>query len=100
MGDYLRSELLNRVSRAEVSLLTRTSVLDRMCGPLCDAIMNIRGADRILEELMKENAEQGQAWADDPDGFFRSLFGPAADTLPTYWLAMMASAFGGPVDTD
>ena len=40
MGDYLRSEFLNRVSRAEVSFLTRTSVLERMCGPLCDATLN------------------------------------------------------------
>ncbi len=29
MGDYLRSEFLDRVSRAEVSFLTRTSILDR-----------------------------------------------------------------------
>jgi LuxR family transcriptional regulator, maltose regulon positive regulatory protein len=39
MGDYLRSELLDRVSGAEALFLTRTSVLDRMCGPLCDAIL-------------------------------------------------------------
>jgi ATP/maltotriose-dependent transcriptional regulator MalT len=38
MGGYLRSELLDRVSGAEVSLLTRTSVLDRMCGPLDAAV--------------------------------------------------------------
>ena len=35
VGDYLRSELLDRVSRAEVTFLTRTSILDRMCGGLC-----------------------------------------------------------------
>ncbi len=29
MGDYLRSELLDRVSGSEVSFLTRTAVLDR-----------------------------------------------------------------------
>ena len=43
MGDYLRSELLDRVSGAEASFLTRTSVLDRMCGPLCDAILGREG---------------------------------------------------------
>ena len=36
IGDYLRSEFLDRVSRADVSFLTRTSILDRMSGPLCD----------------------------------------------------------------
>ena len=45
MGDYLRSEFLDRVSRAEVSFLTRTSILDRMCGPLCDATLDSQGSD-------------------------------------------------------
>ena len=30
VGDYLRSEILDRVSHAEVAFLTRTSILDRM----------------------------------------------------------------------
>jgi len=33
MGDYLRSEFLDRVSRADAVFLTRSAVLDRMCGP-------------------------------------------------------------------
>ncbi|MGH8977169.1 MAG: hypothetical protein ACRDV7_03760, partial [Acidimicrobiia bacterium] len=36
MGDYLRSEFLARVSRADVSFLVRTSILERLTGPLCD----------------------------------------------------------------
>jgi LuxR family maltose regulon positive regulatory protein len=55
MGDYLRSELLDRVSRAEVSFLTRTSILDRMCGPLCDAILGTDGSSGQLEELDSRN---------------------------------------------
>jgi LuxR family transcriptional regulator, maltose regulon positive regulatory protein len=55
MGDYLRSEFLDRVSRAEVAFLTRTSILDRLCGPLGDAILNVRGSDRVLERLDKRN---------------------------------------------
>jgi len=39
MADYLRTELLARVPRGRVSFLTRTSVLDRMSGPLCDAVL-------------------------------------------------------------
>ena len=39
VGDYLRSEFLDRLSPTEVSFLTRTSILDRMCGPLCDATL-------------------------------------------------------------
>ena len=55
MGDYLRSELLDRVSGAEASFLTRTSVLDRMCGSLCDAILDGDGSQRFLERLEGRN---------------------------------------------
>jgi len=55
VGDYLRSELLDRVSRAEVAFLTRTSILDRMCGGLCDAVVGRRGSSRTLEQLESRN---------------------------------------------
>jgi LuxR family maltose regulon positive regulatory protein len=55
MGDYLRSELLGQISGAEVSFLTRTSVLDRMCGPLCDAILGEHGSGAVLEQLEARN---------------------------------------------
>jgi LuxR family maltose regulon positive regulatory protein len=55
MGDYLRSELLDQISGAELSFLTRTSVLDRMCGPLCDAILNEQGSGAVLEQLETRN---------------------------------------------
>jgi LuxR family transcriptional regulator, maltose regulon positive regulatory protein len=55
MGDYLRSELLDRISDAEVSFLTRTSVLDRMCGPLCDAILGEKGSGAVLEQIEARN---------------------------------------------
>jgi LuxR family maltose regulon positive regulatory protein len=55
MGDYLRSELLDRISGAEVSFLTRTSVLDQMCGPLCDAILGEKGSAAVLEQLEARN---------------------------------------------
>ena len=55
IGDYLRSELLDQISGAEVSFLTRTSVLDRMSGPLCDAILNGEGSGAVLEQLEARN---------------------------------------------
>jgi LuxR family transcriptional regulator, maltose regulon positive regulatory protein len=55
MGDYLRSELLDRISAAELSFLTRTSVLDRMCGPLCDAILGEKGSGAVLEQMEARN---------------------------------------------
>lgn len=55
VGDYLRSELLDRVSRAEVTFLTRTSILDRMCGGLCDAVVGRTGSSQTLESLESRN---------------------------------------------
>jgi len=55
MGDYLRSELLDRISGAEASFLTRTSVLNRMCGPLCDAILGEQGSGAVLEQMEARN---------------------------------------------
>lgn len=55
MRDYLRFELLDRLPRAYVSFLTRTSAVDRMSGPLCDAVLAGRGAAGMLAELARSN---------------------------------------------
>ena len=55
MADYLRTELLERLSKAEVSFLTRTSVLGRMSGPLCDAVLDGAGSGAVLESLTHSN---------------------------------------------
>jgi LuxR family transcriptional regulator, maltose regulon positive regulatory protein len=55
MGDYLRSEVLDRASPAEATFLTRTSILDTMTGPLCDATLGSTRSGRALEELEDRN---------------------------------------------
>ncbi len=55
VADYLRSELLSRLPKDELRLLTRTAVLDRMCGPLCDAVLESRGSAGTLESLQRSN---------------------------------------------
>ncbi len=55
MADYLRSEFLDRVSRSDASFLTRTSILDRMTGPLCDATVGRTGSSRVLRRLEYRN---------------------------------------------
>jgi LuxR family maltose regulon positive regulatory protein len=55
VGDYLRSELLDRLSRTEVSFLTHTSILDEMCGPLCDATLGRARSGAVLEALESRN---------------------------------------------
>jgi LuxR family transcriptional regulator, maltose regulon positive regulatory protein len=43
--------LLGRLSPPTVTFLTRTAVLDELSGPLCDAVLQMRGSDRVLESL-------------------------------------------------
>jgi LuxR family transcriptional regulator, maltose regulon positive regulatory protein len=52
---YLRAELFAQLSPAEIEFLTRTSVVERICGPLCDAIVDGAGSGRLLEDLERRN---------------------------------------------
>src|SRR5690349_13351127 len=55
MIDYLRFELLDRASPGEASFLIRTSVLDRMNGPMCDAVLETTGSAHVLADLAGRN---------------------------------------------
>ena len=47
--------LLARLSEPTVAFLTRTAVLDRLSGPLCDAVLQVSGSERVLESLAGSN---------------------------------------------
>ena len=53
--DYLESEFLARISRRQRVFLTRTAVLERMCGPLCEAVLDMSGSAAILADLAGSN---------------------------------------------
>jgi LuxR family maltose regulon positive regulatory protein len=53
--DYLGSELLAQLPAELVAFLTRTSVLERMCGPLCDAVLDTSGSGQVLKSLEDSN---------------------------------------------
>ena len=55
MRDYLRSEILSTIDPSTVEFLTRTSVLDHLSGPLCDAVLDANGSQAILETLEASN---------------------------------------------
>jgi LuxR family maltose regulon positive regulatory protein len=56
VADYLRSEHLSRLKRSDLEFLTRTAVLDRMCGPLCDEVLERTDSTRRLWSLEDANA--------------------------------------------
>ena len=55
VSDYVESEFLARISRRQRLFLTRTSVLERMCGPLCDAVLGLEGSAAVLADLESSN---------------------------------------------
>jgi LuxR family maltose regulon positive regulatory protein len=55
VADYLRDELLARLEPDHVDFLLRTSILDTLSGPLCDAVLGHGGSGRILGTLSRSN---------------------------------------------
>ena len=55
VSEYFRFELLSRLPPAEAEFLKYTSVLDRMCGGLCDAVLETTRSAHTLESLERRN---------------------------------------------
>ena len=55
VSQYMEAEFLARVSHRHRAFLTRTAVLDRMCGPLCEAVLELPGSAATLAELSRSN---------------------------------------------
>ena len=55
VSEYMESEFLARISRRQRAFLTRTAVLERMCGPLCDAVLELTGSATVLADLERSN---------------------------------------------
>ena len=55
VSEYFRYELLSRLPKAEARFLMYTSVLDRMCGGLCDAVLQTTRSASTLASLERSN---------------------------------------------
>ncbi len=55
VADYFHSEYLSRLRPGPLRFLRRTSILDRMCGPLCDAVLADEGSAQELEKIERAN---------------------------------------------
>ena len=51
MLDYLAEEVLERQGGQVRTFLRETSVLERLCGPLCDAVTGRKGSQALLEQV-------------------------------------------------
>jgi LuxR family transcriptional regulator, maltose regulon positive regulatory protein len=55
VADYLAAEVLERQPEELRAFLLRTSVLERLSGPLCDAVLEAQGSAELLGELEGSN---------------------------------------------
>ena len=67
VAEYLVAEVLDRQSEEVRRLLLRTSVLDRVSGPLADVLTGRSGGERILQDLEQAGAfvvslDAGRSW--------------------------------------
>jgi LuxR family maltose regulon positive regulatory protein len=56
IAEYLVGEVMNRLAPAERDFLLRTSVVDRLCADLADAITGRSDGQQVLENLQATNA--------------------------------------------
>ena len=55
VSEYMESEFLARISRRQRAFLARAAVLERMCGPLCDSVLELAGSAAVLADLERFN---------------------------------------------
>jgi LuxR family transcriptional regulator, maltose regulon positive regulatory protein len=55
VSEYVESELLTQISRRQRVFLTRTAVLERMSGALCETVLELPGSAAVLDELARSN---------------------------------------------
>jgi len=56
VADYLYRESLSQLPESDQSFLRRTAVLDQLCAPLCEAILDEPGAQERLRRLEVSNS--------------------------------------------
>src|SRR5262249_59246207 len=55
VSEYVESEFLAQISPRQREFLTRTAVLERMCGPLCDAVLDLPRSGATLGGRARPN---------------------------------------------
>ena len=55
VSEYMKAEFLSRISARQRAFLTRTAVLERMSGPLCEAVVDLPGSRAALADLAGSN---------------------------------------------
>jgi len=82
LSGYLFHEVLNQWPDDEKTFLLKTSILDRLYGPLCDAVTGQTGSEEVLESLAVKNAFITVL---DPEGYWYRYHHLFAEFLQSRW---------------
>jgi LuxR family maltose regulon positive regulatory protein len=55
VADYLRVEVLSELPSDDRLFMVRSSILERLSGPLCDAVLDSQGSGETLERMRRSN---------------------------------------------
>ena len=55
IADYLSQDVLSRLPEDVYGFLLQTSILERLCGALCEAVTGTSGGQRMLEHIERQN---------------------------------------------
>jgi LuxR family maltose regulon positive regulatory protein len=99
--DYLVEEVLQQQPESVQTFLLRTSILDRLCGPLCDAVL-ARGASLRLPEQGSDASLTGEFSPSPllPRTYTRLHLNPAASGQETLEYLQHANLFIVPLDNE
>src|SRR6266540_3416576 len=67
--DYLLEEVLKQQSESVQAFLLRTSILNRLCGPLCDAVLGKDEGGRMKDETIVEHGADAKYFSLHPSSF-------------------------------
>jgi LuxR family maltose regulon positive regulatory protein len=95
--DFLAEEVLGRQPSEIRQFLARTSILDRFCAPLCDAVVGSANAAEIIDVLERENLflvplDDNRQWFRYHHLFAQALRSQLARTEPDTGPALHARA--------
>jgi len=82
LSGYLSDEVLKQWPEDEKTFLLKTSILDKLCGPLCDAITGQTGSEEVLARLAEKNAF---IMVLDPEGYWYRYHNLFSEFLQSRW---------------
>jgi LuxR family transcriptional regulator, maltose regulon positive regulatory protein len=75
VAEYVREELLSGLTRAQLEFVTRTSVLDRLSAPVCNALLGRNDSAEMLLRLARANVMLKPLDRQDTSYRYHELFG-------------------------